>query len=57
MDTWYKIILNALFSGKKKEETESETTDRDDDMLSNYIELDSLMQVLYHANQETESGN
>lgn len=56
MDTWYKFILNALFS-RKKEELESEMADRDDDILSNYIELDSLMQVIYHTNQETEPGN
>ena len=53
MNTWYKFILNALFS-KKREDKDWETTDKD--VLSNYIELDSLMQVIYHA-KETESGS
>gem|GEM_PF-341999 len=53
MNTWYKFILNALFS-KKREDKDWETTDKEEDVLSNYIELDSLMQVIYHA-KETES--
>jgi hypothetical protein len=48
-------ILNALFS-KKREDKDWETTDKEEDVLSNYIELDSLMQVIYHA-KETESGS
>ncbi|WP_178793068.1 hypothetical protein [Bacteroidaceae bacterium] len=56
MDTWYKFILNALFS-KKKEDKELEMADKDDDVISNYIELESLMQVIYHTGKEAESGN
>ena len=55
MNTWYKFILNALFS-KKREDKDCETTDKEEDVLSNYIELDSLMQGIYHA-KETESGS
>lgn len=55
MNTWYKFILNALFS-KKREDKDWETADKEEDVLSNYIELDSLMQVIYHA-KETESGS
>lgn len=55
MNTWYKFILNALFS-KKREDKDWKTTDKEEDVLSNYIELDSLMQVIYHA-KETESGS
>ena len=55
MNTWYKFILNALFS-KKREDKDWETTDKEEDVISNYIELDSLMQVIYHA-KETESGS
>ena len=55
MNTWYKFILNALFS-KKREDKDLETTDKEEDVLSNYIELDSLMQVIYHA-KEAESGS
>lgn len=55
MNTWYKFILDALFS-KKKEDKDLEMTDKEEDVLSNYIELDSLMQVMYHT-KETESGN
>ncbi len=50
MNTWYKFILNALFS-KKREDKDWETTDKEEDVLSNYIELDSLMQVIYHAKE------
>ena len=50
MNTWYKFILNALFS-KKREDKDWETTDKEEDVLSNYIELD-----IYHA-KETESGS
>lgn len=56
MDAWYKFILNALFS-RREDEKEQEVTDKDTDMIANYIELDSLMQVLYHSNKETEPGN
>ena len=56
MNTWYKFILNALLS-RKKEERDMEMTNKDEDVLLNYIELDSLMQVIYHTNKETESGN
>lgn len=38
MNTWYKFILNALFS-KKREDKDWETTDKEEDVLSNYIEL------------------
>ena len=55
MNTWYKFILNALFS-KKREDKDWETTDKEEDVLSNYIELDSLMQVIYHA-KDSESGS
>ena len=55
MNTGYKFILNALVS-KKREDKDWETTDKGEDVLSNYIELDSLMQVIYHA-KETEPGS
>ena len=55
MNTWYKFILNALFS-KQRAAVYWVTTDKEEDVLSNYIELDSLMQVIYHA-KETESGS
>ena len=42
MNTWYKFILNALFS-KKREDKDWETTDKEEDVLSNYIELDSFI--------------
>ena len=56
MNTWYKFILNALFS-KKREDKDWETTDKEEDVLSNYIELDSLMQVIYHANPAAVGRN
>lgn len=56
MNQWYKFILNALFS-RKKEERELDMADKEDDMLSDYMELDSLMQVIYHTPKETESGS
>lgn len=56
MSTWCRFILNALFP-KKKVDTGSEMTDKDDDVISNYIELDSLMQVIYHTNKEAEAGS
>ena len=55
MNAWYKFILNVLFS-KKSENKDWEMTDEEEDILANYIELDSLMQVIYHA-KETEPGN
>lgn len=55
MNTWYKFILNSLFS-KEREDKDWEMTDKEEDVLSNYIELDSLMQVIYHA-KETEPGS
>ncbi len=54
MDAWYKI-LNILFS-KKKENKDLDMAGKEEDMLSNYIELDSLMQVIFHS-KEGESGN
>lgn len=56
MDAWYEFILNALFS-RKKGEKEQDDIDKDNDLIANYIELDSLMQVIYHTNNETEFGN
>ena len=56
MNTWYKIHFKCTFSLKKREDKDWETTDKEEDVLSNYIELDSLMQVIYHA-KETESGS
>lgn len=56
MDAWYKFILNALFSSRKGEK-EQEEIDKDNDIITNYIELDSLMQVIYHTNNETDAGN
>lgn len=56
MNTWYKFIVNALFS-KREEDSDAEIADKDDDLLANYIELDSLMQVIYYANKETDAGN
>lgn len=56
MDAWYKFILNALFSPRKVEKDQEEI-DKDNDLITNYIELDSLMQVIYHTNNETETGN
>ena len=47
---------NAYLFSKKREDKDWETTDKEEDVLSNYIELDSLMQVIYHA-KETESGS
>ena len=55
MNAWYKFILNVLFS-KKSENKDWEMTDEEEDILANYIELDSLMQVIYHA-KETEPGS
>lgn len=42
MNAWYKFILNVLFS-KKSENKDWEMTDEEEDILANYIELDSLM--------------
>lgn len=56
MSTWYKFILNALFS-RKKEEVEPDVAEEDSDLIANYIELDSLMQVIYHSSGEAERGN
>ena len=39
MSMWYTFIMNAFF-GKKRENKELEMNDKED-MLSNYIELDS----------------
>lgn len=55
MNAWYKFILNVLFF-KKSENKDWEMTDEEEDILANYIELDSLMQVIYHA-KETEPGS
>ena len=44
------------FSLKRERIKIGKTTDKEEDVLSNYIELDSLMQVIYHA-KETESGS
>ena len=55
MNAWYKFILNVLFS-KKSENKDWEMNDEEEDILANYIELDSLMQVIYHA-KETEPGS
>lgn len=48
MDAWYRFILNALFPRKKKE-VDSNLAEEDNEMIANYIELDSLMQVIYHT--------
>ena len=55
MKAWYKFILNVLFS-KKSENKDWELTDEEEDILANYIELASLMQVNYHA-KEPEPGS
>ncbi len=54
MSMWYTFIMNAFF-GKKRENKELEMNDKED-MLSNYIELDSLMQIIYPA-KETGTDN
>ena len=46
----------ADFFEKKSENKDWEMTDEEEDILANYIELDSLMQVIYHA-KETEPGS
>ena len=55
MNAWYKFIFKVLIT-KKSENKDWEMTDEVEDILANYIELDSLMQVIYHA-KETEPGS
>ena len=54
MNAWYKFILNVLFS-KKSENKDWEMTDEEEDILANYIELDSLMPV-HACNPSTLGG-
>ena len=55
MNTWYKFILNALFS-KKREDKDWETTDKEEDVLSNYIGIFSKCCLLYTSPSPRDRG-
>ena len=53
-DAWYKIW--DIFFPEKKELTDGYVADKEEDMLSNYMELDALMQVIFPL-KEGEADN
>ena len=54
MNAWSKIW--DIFFPEKKELTDGYVADKEEDMLSNYMELDALMQVIFPL-KEGEADN
>ena len=55
MNAWYKIW--DISFPEKKEAADGYVVAKDDDVISNYIGLDSLMQVIHRTDKETEAGS